>query len=208
MSATLLLLLTALSPQDPAPGIDRALATERARLIRDVQYDLRFQIEPGAKEVTGTVQLRFRLADDQDHGSPLALDFAGSELTNVRVNDKDATLRAVHNHVLVPPELLVRGENDIAASFRSAVAPTGTPLTVYKDPQDGREYYYTLVVPADAHRLYPCFDQPDLRAQFQIDLDLPADWTQSATRHCKPTRRSCRTASAGASAAASRCRPT
>jgi aminopeptidase N len=31
-------------------------------------------------------------------------------------------------------------------------------------------------VPADAHRLYPCFDQPDLKATFALELDLPDDW--------------------------------
>ena len=181
MPATILALLALTTMlQDPAPGIDRALATERARLVSDVHYDLRFVLGPAAKEVQGTVWLRFRLPDDADPSAPLVLDFAGSELANVRVNDKDATLRAVHNHVVVPPDLLVRGLNGIAASFRSAIAPTGTPLSVYRDPQDGREYCYTLVVPADAHRLYPCFDQPDLRAQFQVDLDLPAEWTAVA----------------------------
>jgi aminopeptidase N len=60
------------------------------------------------------------------------------------------------------------------------MAPTGTPLTVYRDEADGREYCYTLVVPADAHRLYPCFDQPDLRARVRFELDLPSDWTAVA----------------------------
>jgi len=39
-------------------------------------------------------------------------------------------------------------------------APTGTPLSVYRDQIDGSEYYYTLVVPADTHRLIPCFGSP------------------------------------------------
>ena len=177
MLATTSMLLSLCCPQDPAPGIDRALAAERSAILRDVQYDLRFRIDPGQTEVTGEVWLRFRLPEDRDLTAPLVLDFAGSELQDVRVNDKDAQLRAVPDHVLVPQDLLVRGQNGIAAKFRSAVAPTGTPLTVYRDPADGRQYYYTLVVPADAHRLYPCFDQPDVRASFQVDLDLPNDWT-------------------------------
>jgi aminopeptidase N len=74
----------------------------------------------------------------------------------------------------------VRERNVIAARFRSPVAATGTPLTVYRDPADGREYWYTLVVPADAHRLYPCFDQPDLRAVFRFSLDVPPQWTAVA----------------------------
>lgn len=167
-------------PQDPAPGIDRSLATARAALLRSVQYDLTFRIEPRAREVRGSVWIRFAFADDRPPREPLVLDFAGEGLADVRVNDRPATLRAVANHLLVPPDLLGRGQNGITATFRSPIAASGTPLTVYRDPADGREYYYTLVVPADAHRLYPCFDQPDLRAAFTLVLDLPTDWTAVA----------------------------
>ena len=174
------LLMLPLPPQDPAPGIDRELARQRAALLRDVEYDLRFRLTPGAREVRGTMTLRFRLPDDRDPTQPLVLDFAGTSLTDVRVNTRGANLRAVHDHVLVPADLLVRGQNGIQATFAAEVAPTGTPLTVYRDPADGREYFYTLVVPADAHRLYPCFDQPDVRARFRFDLDLPSEWTAIA----------------------------
>jgi len=167
-------------PQDPLPGIDRALARERARLVRDVEYDLRFQLAAGAQHVSGSVWLRFTLADDHELSTPLVLDFGGDGLADVRVNGRNAVLSAVHDHVLVPPDLLVRGRNSLHATFRSAVAATGTPLSVYRDSADGREYYYTLVVPADAHRLYPCFDQPDLRARFRVGLDLPSQWVAVA----------------------------
>ncbi|HEX5054677.1 MAG TPA: M1 family aminopeptidase [Planctomycetota bacterium] len=177
---TTLFLMCTVVPQDPAPGIDRTLARERKEQLRDVHYDLRFHLAPGAKEVHGEVWIRFRLSDDHDPGAPLVLDFAGSELSAVHVNSKPATLRAVHNHVMVPPDLLTRDLNGITASFRSPIAASGTALSVYRDATDGREYYYTLVVPADAHKLYPCFDQPDLRAVFQVELDLPPSWTAVA----------------------------
>jgi aminopeptidase N len=189
MLATTCLLLSTTLPQDPAPGIDRQLARERKQLVSDIHYDLRFRLQPGQKEVQGTVWLRFRLPKDRDPAAPLVLDFAGSGLDKVRVNSRDAQLRAVHNHVVVPPELLVRELNDISASFRSPIGASGTPLTVYHDPADGRDYYYTLVVPADAHRLYPCFDQPDLRASFQLELDLPPEWTAVANTAAVPAER-------------------
>lgn len=180
MLATLTTLLCTLVPQDPAPGISRELAHGRKAILSDVEYDLRLRLAEGGKEVTGDIWMRFRLPLDTDPSAPLVIDFAGTDLAAVRVNGRDATLRAVHDHVLVPPELLVRDRNSLMASFRSPIAPSGTPLTVYRDPADGREYLYTLVVPADAHRLYPCFDQPDLRAVFQLELELPATWTAVA----------------------------
>lgn len=167
-------------PQDPAPGIDRALARERAGLVRDVEYDLRFRLGADATDVDGSMWLRFVLPEDRPLAGPLVLDFGGDALEEVRVNGRSAVLTAVHDHVLLPADLLVRGANNLQARFRSKVAATGTPLSVYRDSADGREYYYTLVVPADAHRLYPCFDQPDLRARFRLELDLPSEWTAVA----------------------------
>jgi aminopeptidase N len=171
--------------QDPTAGIDRALATQRAAVVRDVQYDLRFRLAAGATEVAGELWLRFELTE-AGATAPLVLDFAGTDLRDVRLNDATPTLRAVHDHVLLPAEHLRQGRNDFSAAFRAPVAPTGTPLSVYRDPADGREYFYTLVVPADAHRLYPCFDQPDLRARFQVTLDLPPDWVAVANTLAEP----------------------
>jgi aminopeptidase N len=175
----LALLMTVSLPQDPAPGIDRALARERAALVRDVEYHLRFRITPGTSEVTGTATVAFSLPP-QPPTTPLVLDFAGSALDDVTVNGLRAEVRRVDNHVVIPAASLRGDRNAFAATFRSPVAATGTPLTVYRDPADGREYWYTLVVPADAHRLYPCFDQPDLRATFRFELDLPREWTAVA----------------------------
>ncbi len=183
----LALVITFPPPQDPAPGIARELARERAAIVRDVEYDLRFQLAPGATEVRGSVALRFRLPADADP-APLVLDWGGAALTDVTVNTRPAVLRAVHDHVVVPGDALVRDRNVVTATFTSPVAASGTPLTVYRDATDGREYWYTLVVPADAHRLYPCFDQPDLRAVFRFELDVPASWTAVANTEREPVR--------------------
>ena len=58
------LIAAAAMPQDPAPGISRELARERAALVRDVEYDLRFTLDDTTEHVEGTVFLRFRLDDD------------------------------------------------------------------------------------------------------------------------------------------------
>ncbi len=175
-----LTLLALTMPQDPTPGIDRDLASARKEQIRDVQYDLRFSLSDRADHVEGTMWLRFRLDDEQEPTSPIVLDFAGESISNVQVNSKAVELERRNNHLVVPADLLGAGRNGIRATFRAKVAPTGTPLTVYRDPSDQREYFYTLLVPADAHGLFPCFDQPDLRARFRLELDVPSEWTAVA----------------------------
>ena len=174
-----LTLLALTMPQDPTPGIDRDLARARKEQIRDVQYDLRFRLLNGADHVEGSIWMRFSL-DAEQAPSPIVLDFAGEEIDSIQVNSKDVQLERIHNHIVIPADLLGQGLNGIRANFRAKVAPTGTPLTVYRDAADNREYFYTLLVPADAHGLFPCFDQPDLRAKFRLELDIPKGWTAVA----------------------------
>lgn len=182
------------SLDDPAPGIDRGLARARAARLSHVGYDLRLHLAHDVTAVPGTVTITFTLAAAAPtahavaaaqpplapEAPDLVLDWQGESLRDVTINGTPVTLRAVHDHVILPAALLRIGANTVTAAFTSKVAPTGTPLTVYKDPADGASYYYTLVVPADAHRLYPCFDQPDVRATFAWTLDLPGAWTAIA----------------------------
>lgn len=180
MLSVALTLLAITMPQEPTPGIDRELARARKEQIEDVQYDLRFRIEPGEETVSGSMWLRFRLDADDDPQAPIILDFAGEDVRDIEVNNQAIEPTRENNHLIVPADALGKGWNGIRANFRSKVSPTGTPLTVYRDPADSREYYYTLLVPADAHGLFPCFDQPDLRAKFTLELDVPDNWTAVA----------------------------
>ena len=42
---------------------------------------------------------------------------------------------------------------------------------------DGSEYLYTNFEPYAAHRLFPCFDQPDIKATYALTVDAPDEWT-------------------------------
>ncbi|MCB9880002.1 MAG: ERAP1-like C-terminal domain-containing protein [Planctomycetes bacterium] len=173
-------LVTTLPPQDPAPGISRQLAAQRKAQLQNVEYDLRFTLAEHGREVRGELRLRFELDPDNDPGADVVLDFAGETIDSLNANANELVPRRVADHLILPAATLVRGLNGVHATFTSQVAPTGTPLTVYHDDSDDLDYYYTLLVPADAHGLFPCFDQPDLRAKFLLELDLPERWTAIA----------------------------
>src|SRR5438309_994163 len=52
----------------------------------------------------------------------------------------------------------------------------GVGLSRFKDPVDGRVYLHTQFETFDAHRVFPCFDQPDLKATFDFTVFAPEDW--------------------------------
>jgi aminopeptidase N len=53
---------------------------------------------------------------------------------------------------------------------------TGEGLHRFVDPVDGSVYLYSQFETFDAHRMYACFDQPDLKAVFRLVVHAPRDW--------------------------------
>ena len=52
----------------------------------------------------------------------------------------------------------------------------GTGLHRFRDPVDGRYYLHTQFESNDAHRVFACFDQPDLKGTFTFTVRAPEDW--------------------------------
>ena len=62
---------------------------------------------------------------------------------------------------------------------------TGDGFHRFVDPEDGQEYVYTNFEPYEAHRLYPCFDQPDIKATYRFTVTAPRRLGRSSpTRRC------------------------
>jgi aminopeptidase N len=154
-------------------GVPRDLARERAARISDVRYDLSFALTPGAPNVSGEVEIRFNLR----RVSPLLLDYREGRVGSVQVNGVASPVVVENGHLELFPGSLRRGENVVRIQFVSPLATAGTPITRFEDRDDGSEYIYTLFVPMDASMAFPCFDQPDLKARFKLNVTAPESWT-------------------------------
>ena len=159
------------APADPvAPGVPQALAEHRAARVSDVAYALRLTIPADSTApVTGRVTIGFDLADTD---RPLALDFAGPADAETTVANAHGPVQADirDEHIVLPPEALSEGRNTVEIAFRAG-----------DDALNRRDgYLYTLFVPDRARTAFPAFDQPDLKARFTLELDLPAGWTAVA----------------------------
>ena len=165
-------------------GVSRALATTRAAQIRDVRYALAFDLTEGDSS-RGTVTARFRTTRTGD----VILDFRGQRLGAVEVNGRPLS-RVEYNgaHLRLPAEAVVVGDNVVTISFVAKIAAAGASIIRYRDATDGAEYIYTLLVPADANQLFPCFDQPDLKAKVALRLVAPNAWRVVANGPARSTR--------------------
>ena len=152
--------------RDPAPGVARALAEQRAHLISDLRYELHLVLpEQRDSAVTGTVSARFRLAE----AAELVLDFRApaSHVLQVWLDGDSVAYRVTEDHIVIPARQVKAGERKVTVRFRSTDAALNR--------QD--DFLYALFVPDRASTAFPVFEQPDLKARFTLTLDIPASWS-------------------------------
>ncbi|HEV2114459.1 MAG TPA: M1 family aminopeptidase [Terriglobales bacterium] len=168
-----LLLIATFAFAAAPPGVPRDLARQRAAEISNLRYRVSFVLLPHAATTAGHEELTFTLQSAR----PVLLDYRDGTVTTMMVNGSTVAATPDNGHLLLPAERLRAGENTLTFDFTSAVAPAGKPITRYEDKDDGSEYIYTLFVPMDASMAFPCFDQPDLKGRFQLEITAPRDWT-------------------------------
>src|SRR5205814_236924 len=79
-------------------------------------------------------------------------------------------------HLRIPSSAITVGDNVVSADFTTPIAPAGSSIIKFHDDKEGNDYLYTLLVPSDANLLFPCFDQPDLKARLTLTLVVPKAW--------------------------------
>jgi aminopeptidase N len=154
------------------PGVSQELAQWRTRQYRDVRYALEMRLDERKATVAGLLDLRVAMPRRAD----LILDWRGAPVRALRVNGKPAKARHENQHLVIARAALKTGENRVQLEFSAPLAVSGAALTRYRDREDGADYVYSLFVPADASSVFPCFDQPDLKARFSLELRMPQGW--------------------------------
>lgn len=156
-----------------APVLSRAQARLRSARVADVTYDLDFRLSAELAEYAGNVTVRFDLSNARDD---LTLDFQGGTVYSLVVNGETADGRYNDFYLTLPARLLRAGANSVEISFSRPYSDDGSGLYRFEDPEDGRYYLYTDFEPYNQNRLFPSFDQPDLKARYATRVTAPAGW--------------------------------
>lgn len=147
-------------------GVSRKLATYRKSVISKINYKLEFDIpKEKANKIEASEVLTFQLKANK---YPLQLDFRedANKLKTLRVNGQEVPILHKDEHLIIDSKYLKIGGNTINITF---IAGEGAL-------NRNADYLYTLFVPDRARTVFPCFDQPDLKATYTLSLKLPADW--------------------------------
>ena len=159
------LILTFLGCSGPEPGVSLQLARERKEAISGLGYELFFNLPEDPKApIRATQTIRFNLETPRQ----IILDFKEDPafVTLVQVNGRTAQYRFTNEHIVLPRRYFNKDNNIIAVDFRAGEQSLNR----------NEEFLYTLLVPDRARTLFPCFDQPNLKAAYTLTLEVPDHW--------------------------------
>ena len=160
--------------------LDEDYAAYRSRQVSDVRYQLQLDLNAGEELYTGRVEIEFELLHAR---APLTVDFAGGEVQGVELAGKAVAYRYDGAFLEIAAAQLAPGPQQLRIRYAHPYSNDGSGLARFRDPEDGRVYVNTDFEPYYANRLFPCFDQPDLKASYRLTVDAPSDWlVVSATR--------------------------
>lgn len=147
-------------------------ALYRSSIITDVKYHLGLLLKSG-EEYEGKVVITFKALQQED----TFIDFQGREVTCFTLNGVHICAEdAYANHKLkVIGELLkLDGAlNKAVVHFKNNYRNDSVGLHRFIDPEDNQEYLYTQCEPFSANKIFPCFDQPNLKASLKLAVIAP-----------------------------------
>ncbi|MGW0932111.1 aminopeptidase N [Streptomyces sp. NPDC002644] len=142
-----------------------------------------------------TVKLDLTTGEDT-FDSRTTIRFTARAAADTFVELKPAELRSatLDGHPLDPATLddnrltltLTAGDHELVVDAAMRYSRTGEGMHRFTDPTDGRTYVYTQLFLDDVQRVYTAFDQPDLKAAFDVTVKAPEGWTvlaNSRTTH-------------------------
>ncbi len=149
----------------PEKGVSKELSEQRKALVNSVVYQLKFKVPESINQpVTGHASITFELK--KGNYGWVMLDFKGDSLSQLSINGHEAGMQWVNEHLSLDPNFLLEGENKIEVDFISADYGLNR----------NDDFLYTLNVPDRASVVFPCFDQPDIKGVYEVDLQIPLEW--------------------------------
>ena len=101
------------------------------------------------------------------------IDFLGASVDEVVVNGVAQPVEWDGARIAVSGLV---AHNVVTVRGHGRYSTSGEGLHRFRDPVDGETYLYTQYEPADCRRVYPCFEQPDLKARWTFTVSAPAGW--------------------------------
>jgi len=158
------------------PNLTRDQAIERAALVTVDTYRIVLDLTDGqGKPSERTFRSTTTVEFDALAGGETVLDLAADKIHSATLNGKPIDVSAYDESTGIPLVGLAE-HNVVVVDADCLYSNTGEGLHRFVDPVDDEVYLYSQFETADAKRMFACFDQPDLKATFDVEVTAPTHW--------------------------------
>jgi aminopeptidase N len=166
-----------------ASNLTRDEARHRADLLSVESYQVELDLTGTSETFRSVSTVTFTAARP---GEPTFIELTAPVVTEITLNGQPVPLSVFDGDRIELTSLAARNELRVVA--QCAYSRTGEGLHRFADPADGGVYLYSDLETFDAHRIFACFDQPDLKATFELTVAAPDGWTVISNMHPDQTR--------------------
>jgi aminopeptidase N len=152
-------------------NLTRDEARERAELVRVGSYQVELDLTGGEETFRSVSTVSFSCARP---GAATFIELTAPAVTEVVLNGQPVAIGSFDGHRIALSGLAAA--NELMVTADCAYSRTGEGLHRFTDPADKGIYLYSDLETFDAHRIYACFDQPDLKATFELTVLAPDTW--------------------------------
>jgi aminopeptidase N len=163
-------------------NLTRLEAGARSALIDVTGYRVELDLAQGATTFESCSTVRFMCAEP---GSSTFLDVKPQRLHRVTLNDVEVDLTGFDGERVALTALAQ--QNEVMVTATMSYSNDGQGLHRAIDAADGRHYVYGHSFLDAAPRVFGCFDQPDLKAPYDVSVNAPPEWIVLGNGAATPT---------------------
>lgn len=165
-------------------NLTRTEAEERKSVVTGpVHYAVSLDLTQGAKDFISKSTITF----DARPGETTFVDLIADAVSSIDLNGEslDPQICFADSRIELPA---LSDHNVLTVVSTCQYSTTGEGLHRSVDPADGNVYLYSQFEVPDARRVYAVFDQPDIKATFDFDVNAPQSWIVTSNMPVKGTQ--------------------
>ena len=146
--------------QNQSYWLTKQEASDRFSSLSSISYTLHLVLHKDSFE--GSCSIYFTSASAESW-----LDLNGAIITSLTLNTLEVPINYELSRVFL--QNLNIGPNQVTVTYTREYSKDGYGLHKFEEPS-GDTYIYSNFEPFHAHKMFPCFDQPDLKATYSISV--------------------------------------
>ena len=147
-------------------------AAQRARLLHVDSYDVTLDLTVDEKTFTSRSRVLFSCTEP---GADTFIEIAADRIRSATLNGEalDVSSFSPRSGLKLPG---LAADNELVVEADCRYSTSGQGLHRMTDRADGESYLYSQFEVSSAQQMYACFDQPDLKAHFDLTVTMPQHW--------------------------------